>query len=119
MDKFDSYMEDWAAPLPPDPRPTPESVPMEKTEIIDLATEAEKPKNYLNEGEQKPFEKLKEEGFSMAPPLDVYEPGFRTDLYKAIKGYFKDKKATREKLQAIREKTGIGRYRTWMPEENQ
>lgn len=109
-DNFDSYMEEWSQPLPPDPRPVPEAVPMERTQLVDIATQAEAPKT-----DAKPFEKRKEEGFSMAPPLDVYEPGFRSDLYAAIKSYFKHQKVTRDKIQAIREKTGIGRYRTWTP----
>lgn len=115
MDKFDSYMDEWSEPLPPDPRPTPESVPMERTEVVDLASEAENPHTYVDDDGRKVFEQRKEDGFEIAPPVDVYEPGFRSDLYSAIKKYFKDKRDMSQKLQAIREKTGIGRHRTWTP----
>lgn len=117
-DDFDTYMNEWAEPLPPDPRPVPESVPMEKTVVVDFVGEAEKPKTYLDEGDKPAFKKRQEEGFSMAPPVDIYEPGFRSDVYAAIKRYFLDKKATQNRIQAIREKTGIGRNRTWTPGGN-
>lgn len=113
MDKFDSYMNEWAEPLPEPPKPAPEEVPMEKTVLVDLASEVENKKTYIGEGEPA-WKKKKEEG-TLAPPVDVYEPGFRSDLYAAIKSYFKKQAETRKKVQAIREKTGIGRYTTWTP----
>ncbi len=110
MDKFDSYMEEWAAPLPPAPEPPPpEAIPMEKTQLVDLASEVENKKTYLDENAPPAWKKKKEEG-TLAPPVDVYEPGFRSDLYAAIKSYFKKQRDTREMVQRVREKTGIGRY---------
>jgi hypothetical protein len=113
---FDKYLEELSAPLPEEPPapPPPESIPMEKTELMDLASEAENKKTYLDEGGEPSWKKKKEEG-TLAPPVDIYEPGFRTDLYAAIKGYFKKQKETRDRVQKIREKTGIGRYTTWTP----
>lgn len=109
MDRdFEKHMSEWAEPLPEPPKPVPESVPMERTVVVDLATEAENKKQYIDEGEAK-WKKNKEEG-TMAPPVDVYEPGFRTDLYAAIKKYFKDQKAIRENNQRLREKMGMGRH---------
>jgi hypothetical protein len=109
MDKFDSYMEEWAEPMGEAPKPPPEAVPMEKTVLIDIAGESENPKNYLNEGQEKAFEKRKKEGFEMNAPVDVYEPGFRSDLVSAIKNYWRFKRETRERHDAIRAKTGFGR----------
>lgn len=88
---------------------------MEKTELVDLAGASGEKKTYLDGGEEPAFKKRQKEGFSMAPPVDVYEPGFRSDLYAAIKSYFKKQKETRERVQQIREKTGIGRHLTWTP----
>jgi hypothetical protein len=115
MDKFDSYMEEWSQPLPQEPevKPPPESIPMEKTVLVDLAGAVENKKTYLEEGDE--ARKARKAEGTLAPPVDVYEPGFRTDLYAAIKSYFRKQKETRERIQAIREKTGIGRYRTWTP----
>ncbi len=113
MDRFDEYMNDWAQPLPEAPRPDPVSVPMEKTVLVDFASEAEAPRTHL-EADSEARLARKESGIA-APPVDVYEPGFRTDLYSAIKDFFRKQKETRERVQAIREKTGIGRYRTWTP----
>ena len=112
-DRFEEYMNEWAEPLPSEPKPPPESVPMEKTVLVDLAEGVENKKTYIEEGSAA-REARKAEGIA-APSVDVYEPGFRTDLYAAIKSYFKKQADTRKKVQAIREKTGIGRYRTWTP----
>jgi hypothetical protein len=106
---FDAYMEEWSQPLPEAPKPDPVEVPMEKTVLVDYATEVENRKNYLEEGREPAFKKKREEG-TVAPPVDVYEPGFRSDLVAAIKSYWKKQRETREKVQKIREKTGIGRY---------
>lgn len=116
MDKFDSYMEEWAQPLPEPPAPPPpESVPMEKTVLVDLASEVENKKTYLDEDGAAAKRLARKEEGTLAPPVDVYEPGFRSDLYAAIKSYFKKQAETRKRVQAIREKTGIGRYTTWTP----
>lgn len=99
---FDNYMDKLAAPLPEAPRP------MEETKLIDLAAEGAAPKTYLpDEHAPKPFSKKKEDGFSMAPPVDVYEPGFRTDLKDAILTYFKRQRAIKEKNAQIRAKIGL------------
>lgn len=110
MDKFDSYMEEWSKPLPEAPQaPPPEAVPMERTVLVDLAGEVENKKTYLeNDAAEKRLAR-KEEG-ALAPSVDVYEPGFRSDLYAAIKSYFKKQAETRKMVQRVREKTGIGRY---------
>ncbi len=113
MDKFDSYMEEWAQPLPEPPPPPPEVVPMEKTVLVDLASEVENKRTYI--GDEDPAWKLKKAEGTMAPPVDVYEPGFRSDLTAAIKDFFRKQAETRANNQRIREKTGIGRYRTWTP----
>lgn len=101
---WENYMEVLAEPIPPPPKPDTATV------LVDLATEAEKPKTYVaepEEGEKKVFEKRKEEGFSMAPPVDVYEPGFRSDLYDAIVEYWKNKAAQRQKLADLKQKIGM------------
>ena len=115
MDRdFDKFNDEWSQPLPdaPEPPPPPESVPMEKTVLVDLASEVENKRSVLN-AEADAREKRKAEG--MDAPVDVYEPGFRSDLRDAILDYFRRQKAVRERNQMIREKTGIGRYRTWTP----
>jgi len=86
---------------------------MEKTVLVDYAGEAEKPQTYIEPDNSARLER-KNSG-TVAPPLDVYEPGFRTELYEAIRDYWKGKREMRDKLQALRERTGIGRYRTWTP----
>jgi hypothetical protein len=110
-DKFDSYMEEWAKPLPdaPEMAPLPESVPMEKTVLVDLAGAVENKSTYLEEDAAAKREARKAEG-TLAPPVDIYEPGFRTDLYAAITSFFKKQHETRKMVQRVREKTGIGRY---------
>lgn len=108
MDKFDSYMDEWAQPLPAAPEPPPEALPMERTVLVDLASEVENRKTHLEEGSAA-REARKAEN-NAAPPVDVYEPGFRTDLTAAIKSYFKKQRDTRAKVQRAREATGIGRY---------
>lgn len=117
MDRdFDKYLEELSQPLPdaPEPQmaPLPESVPMEKTVLVDLAGEVEGKKSVLN-AEADARSARKAEG--MDAPVDVYEPGFRTDLRDAILSYWRDQRKIRENNQKIREKTGIGRYRTWTP----
>ena len=106
---FDSYMEEWSQPLPEAPKPDPVEVPMEKTVLVDYATEVENKKNYLNEGQEPAFKKQREEG-TVAPPVDVYEPGFRTDLVAAIKRYWREKRETADKVQKLQKKLGLGRY---------
>lgn len=113
MDKFDSYMEEWSQPLMEAPKAAAEPPPMEKTVVVDLASEVENKKTHLEENSDARLAR-KAEG-TLAPPVDVYEPGFRSDLTAAIKSFFKKQKNTREMVQRVREKTGIGRYRTWTP----
>lgn len=114
MDKFDTYMEEWAQPMPEAPQPPPpESVPMEKTVVVDLASAVENKETHLEESSDRRLAR-KAEG-TLAPPVDVYEPGFRSDLTAAIKDFFRKQRETRDRVQKIREKTGIGRYVTWIP----
>lgn len=108
-DNFDDYVEELSRPLS-EPPPPPAPVPDTKTELIDLAGAVENRQKYIPDepsSKEARLEKVKEKGFS--PPVDVYEPGFRTDLYEAIKNFWREKKKTRDKLDKIREKTGIGR----------
>lgn len=98
---WENYMEVLAEPIVEPPKP------MEKTVMIDLATESEKPKFYVpEEGSPKPFEERKAEGVQMAPPVDIYEPGFRSDMYEAMLNYFKNKAETRKKHDLLKEKMG-------------
>lgn len=98
--KEEDYLDiDTSIPEPPVYRE-----PDTKTVLVDLATEAENKKTHVPE--EKVFEKRKEEGFSMAPPVEIYEPGFRSDMYDAILNYFKEKKKVRDKNQEIRKKFG-------------
>lgn len=113
MDKFDSYMEEWSQPMVEAPKPPPESVPMEQTKLVDLASEVENKRTYIGDGD--PTWKAKKEESNVAPRFEVYEPGFRTDLYAAIVNFWKTQAKTRANNQSIREKTGFGRYRTWTP----
>lgn len=109
MDRnFDQYLESLSEPLPEAPKfvPAPESQPMEKTVLVDLASEVENKKTYIPE--KAAWKEKKAEG-NMAPPVDVYEPGFRSDLTAAIKDYFKRQKAIRDNNERIRKITGIGR----------
>ncbi len=99
---FENYMDKLAEPMPEAPKPVLE------TKLVDFATEAEAPKTYVvKEDEQKPFEKRKEDGFSMSEPVNVYEPGFRSDMYEAIVNYFKQQRKVRENNQRLREKIGL------------
>lgn len=87
--------------------PPPYKEPEIKTEVLDLATEVENKKTYVpTEGDKKPFEKRKEEGFSMAPPVNIYEPGFRSDLYEAIINFWRQKKQIRQRNADLKEKMG-------------
>ena len=109
MDKqFDKFLDNLSEPFVDAPTwHPPESVPMEKTVLVDLASEVENKKTYLEEGSDA-REARKAEGL-LAPPLDVYEPGFRSDLVEAITAYWKDKRRVRENNARIRSITGIGR----------
>lgn len=87
--------------------PEPPKVDMLKTELIDLAGEAEAPKTYVDQVGKKKFEQRREEGIDPAPPVNIYEPGFRSDMYEAITNYFKKQKAVRDRNQALRERMGM------------
>lgn len=94
---------DGTIPEPPPVYKEPDT----KTQVLDLASEVENKKTYVaKEDEEKPFETRKAEGFSMAPPVDIYEPGFRSDMYEAIISYFKQKKEMRTKHEQIKAKMG-------------
>ena len=106
---FDKMLDGLSSDMPEPPSyAPPESTPMEKTVLVDLASEVEAKKTYINDREPE-FKKRQREGFSMAPPVDVYEPGFRTDLAAAIKHFFKKQRDVRENNDRIRKITGIGR----------
>lgn len=104
-DNFDSELEKLSADLPePPPAPKPDI----ETKLVDLATEVEDKKQYLpQEGEKKPFEKRKEAGVRVSEPVNVYEPGFRTDLYEGIMRYFKEKRREKDRLEKLRAKIGL------------
>lgn len=112
---FDAFLESLSEPLPEAPvyapDPVPESQPMQPTVLVDLATEVENKGQYIDESKPKKFEQRKQEGFEMAPPVDIYEPGFRTDLVAAIQNYFAEQKRIRDNNERIRKITGIGRGR--------
>lgn len=89
--------------LPPAPKPILE------TKLVDIAGESEKPKNYLNEGAEKPaFKERQESGEKfMNTPVDIYEPGFRQDVYEGLVDFFKKRKAEKDKLDRLRDKIGL------------
>lgn len=107
MDRdFDKLLDNLSQPMEEAPRYAPESVPMEKTVLVDLAEGVENKATY----DQAPVDReaRKAEG-RLAPPVDVYEPGFRSDLSEAIVDYFKKQRKIRENNDRIRKITGIGR----------
>lgn len=105
-DDFDRYVDSLDTAIPE--APLPESVPMEKTVLVDMAGELEAgAKPYVATEGNKPFEKRKAEGVTnYAPPVDVYEPGFRSDLYEALVAYFRKQADTKARNQRLREKIG-------------
>ena len=109
MDRnFDKYLDTLSEPFVDAPKyePAPESIPMEKTVLVDLASAVEVKTTYDQAPDQR-AERIKE-GL-VAPPVDVYEPSFRSDLSEAIIKFFKHKRAIRENNDRIRKITGIGR----------
>ena len=94
----DNYLEKLAEPLPEPPKPDIE------TKLVDIATEVEKPKAYINP--EKKYEKPKELS-PVSEPVNIYEPGFRTDMYAAMVKYFREKKREKENVQKLREKLGL------------
>lgn len=90
------------------PEPPVYKEPDTKTELVDLASESEKPKVYVQkEGEVKKFQERKESGeIKASTPVDIYEPGFRSDMYDAILNFFKEKKKMQHKHAALKEKMG-------------
>ena len=85
------------------------SKPILETKLVDIAGESEKPKNYLNEGAEKPaFKERKSRGEKfMNTPVDIYEPGFRSDVYEGLVEFFKKRRAEKDKLDRLREKIGL------------
>lgn len=99
---YTNYEEKLFEPLPEAPKPVVE------TKLVDLASEIEKPKTYVpDETEEKPKDANKKLG--LAPPVNIYEPGFRTDMYAALVNYFKAKRATKERNAELRAKMGMRR----------
>ncbi len=91
---------------PVDTTPPPEAVPMEKTELVDVADQMGK-SQHGQDGEKK-FQRRKEEGIkSVSPPVDVYEPGFRSDVASALVKYFKEKRREQDRIAALRKKIGL------------
>lgn len=79
-----------------------------ETKVLDLASEAEDKKQYVvKEGEEKPFEKRKRDGFQVAEPVNIYEPGFRSDLYEGLQKYFREKREEKDRVERIRKKIGL------------
>lgn len=105
-DSTDAEFDRLAEPLP-EPPPMVHD-PVTQIKAVDLASELENKKTYLaKEGEQKPFQARKENGeVQLAPPVDVYEPGFRNDLYEALISHFRKQKRIKENNQRLREKMG-------------
>lgn len=109
MDRdFDKYLDNLSQPFVDVPKfePAPESIPMEKTVLVDLATAVENKTTY-DQAPDKRQERIKE-GL-VAPPVDVYEPSFRSDLSEAIIKFFKHKRKVAQNNERIRQITGIGR----------
>lgn len=104
----DEYLERLSAPLPEAPKCT-QDLP---TVLVDVATEVENKKQYIpRDGEEKPFEAAKKKAgggpTNVSEPVNVYEPGFRTDLYAAIVQYWKKEKRIRERNDELRKKLGL------------
>lgn len=98
---FENYMEKLAEPMPEPPKP---DIP---TQLVDFAGEAEKKQTYIPK-DTKPFQERKAAGITkVSEPVNVYEPGFRSDMYSAIVKYFKEKRAEKERVQKLREKLGL------------
>lgn len=92
--------------MPIDPLPEPPK-PMVETKLVDIDAESEKPKTYLDQGERKNFEEKREKSDKMNTPVDIYEPGFRTELYEGLIKYFKDKRKRMDQIERIRQKIGL------------
>lgn len=92
--------------MPVDPMPEPPK-PIIETKLVDLASEAESPKTYLAQGERKNFEEKRDKSDKMNTPVDVYEPGFRTDLYEGLIKFFRDKRKRTDQLDRLRQKIGL------------
>jgi len=109
MDReFDKYLEEISSPMVDAPAyAPPESIPMERTVLVDIAEAEENRKSYIEE-DSSAREARKAQG-TLAPPVDVYEPGFRTDLTAAIRRYFSEQAKIRKNNDRIRRITGIGR----------
>lgn len=109
MDRnFDKYLDNLSQPLVEAPvyQPEPTHVPMEKIVQVELGDAVENRTTYDQVPDLRK-ERIKE-GL-VAPPVDVYEPSFRSDLSEAIINFFKHKRSVKENNDRIRRVTGIGR----------
>lgn len=98
---FDNYLEKLAEPLKEPPKPD------IKTELVDVAAGVESGETYIPK-ERKPFKEKKEAGItSVSEPVNIYEPGFRSDMYAAMVKYFREKKKEKENVQKLRERIGL------------
>lgn len=98
---FDNYMERLTKPIP---EPPPPDMPIK---TVDLATESETPKTYIPKDE-KPFQDRKAAGVSkVSEPVNVYEPGFRTDVYDGLIKFFRERNQRKRELEKLRDKIGL------------
>lgn len=99
-DNFDEYLETISGGIPEAPPVYKE--PDTKTVLVDI--DPEEKKTYTPD--EKAFEKRKEEGFSLGPPVDIYEPGFRSEVYEALVNYFKGKREQKAHFEELKKKMG-------------
>lgn len=109
MDRnFDRFLDNLSAPLVDAPvyAPEPTHTPMENIVQVELGDAVENKTTY----DQAPVDRTAriKEGL-VAPPVDIYEPSFRSDISEAIINFFKHKRSIRENNDRIRKITGIGR----------
>jgi hypothetical protein len=80
----------------------PEVKPIIETKLMDIATESEAPKKYIDGVAHKDRPKQ-----SMNEPVNVYEPGFRSDMFDAMVDYFKKRREVKHRNEELRKKLGL------------